>query len=279
MGYSITGGTLQRDKSPVTQISSSFVGGRFRQSPKIVVIHFTGGGSARSSAEWFRSPQNAGSSAHVVIDRDGSVIQCVSFDKIAWHAGKSRWGALVGLNQYSYGVELANWGDLKSSGSEWSSHTGLRISDPFIATHRNGNPDGSPGPIGWEPYPEAQLSTATALMQLLVEGFGVKEVVGHDDIAPTRKWDPGPAFDMLRFRTRVFGDRRDNSDNLIEVRAVEGLNLRAGPGMQFAAIESLANGTPLQPSAREGRWIEVTVLGLAGQPRATGWVHSTFVGD
>ncbi len=120
MSYDCTGDRLTNKGTPVDYIESSYVGGHFPQPPKIAVMHFTFGGTARSSAEWFRSPKNPGSSAHLVIERDGSVIQCVTWDRVAWHAGRSRWRDLSGLNRFSYGIELANWGYLKRAGDGWS---------------------------------------------------------------------------------------------------------------------------------------------------------------
>lgn len=268
---------LKRDGGKVDYLESRFIGGAFPKPPTIAVIHFTYGGSGRSSAEWFRHPGNPGSSAHVVIDRDGTVIQCVPWDRVAWHAGKSRWKGLVGLNSHSYGIELANWGYLKRNGGNWHCYTGTRIGDPFVATHRNGNPDGGREPIGWEPYPEGQFDATVGVVRALVEALGVTEIVGHEDISPTRKWDPGPAFDMARFKARVFGERASDGDNLLRVTGSAGVNLRPEPSTAKPAVETLKQGTMLVPLATEGRWIEVSVLGQGGEPRATGWVHGAYV--
>ncbi|MDZ7894121.1 MAG: N-acetylmuramoyl-L-alanine amidase [Sphingobium sp.] len=273
----IKSGVLRRNKQAVEQIKSKNVGKSFGSPPKIVIIHFTAGGSARSSANWFASAANTNSSAHVVIERDGSIIQCVSFEKIAWHAGKSTWGSLSGLNQYSIGIELANWGALKGAGGDWVNGAGQRVTNPFIGVHRNGNPNGSRTPIGWEIYPEAQFDAAVELVAALRASYGVDTILGHDDIAPTRKWDPGPAFDMARFRSRAFGDRRDDGANIVLVNAPNGLNMRAGPGLDFAIIASLKDKAPLEPIGQNGVWLEVSVLDAAGLPKATGWVHSHYV--
>lgn len=203
--YSVSGGRLLADGSRVESIPSPNVGGRFGASPRILVMHFTSGASARSSAEWFRSSENRNSSAHLVIDRDGSVIQCVPFDTVAWHAGRSQWKDIVGLNGHSLGIEMANWGDLERHGSDWVAGNGKPIANPLLAAHKNGNPDGSHYPIGWEPYPTAQFAAAVAIARALVAAYGITEIVGHDDIAPARKKDPGPAWDMDRFRREVFG--------------------------------------------------------------------------
>lgn len=203
--YSIAGGRLLADGRAVEMIPSPYVSGRFAAAPTILVMHFTYGASASSSAEWFRSSENKGSSAHVVIERDGATLQCVPFDVVAWHAGTSSWKGKTALNRSAVGIEMANWGYLERKGAGWASYTGVPIADPVIAVHRNGNPDGSRSPIGWEPYPEAQFAAAVAIARALVAAYGITEIVGHDDIAPDRKWDPGPAFDMERFRREVFG--------------------------------------------------------------------------
>lgn len=277
--FSLASGVLKEDGEPVDQIASSFVGGNFPAIPKIAVIHFTAGASARSSADWFRNPANPGSSAHVVVDRDGSVIQCVSFKKVAWHAGRSRWKGLTGLNRHSFGIELANWGNLLSSSGVWTSSTGKRIAQPFLGNHRNGNPGGQRGPIGWEPYSDEQLRTAARIVRALIAAYGVNEIVGHDDISPTRKWDPGPAFDMAKFRTACLGGRADDGDNIVRVASGDGLNLRRGPGSHYDAIETLPDGAHLRPIGTEGRWIEVAALNADGSARVSGWVHGAFVVD
>jgi N-acetylmuramoyl-L-alanine amidase len=281
MTYKIAGDWLQKNGKKVDQVPSTYIGSSFAKPPKIAVIHFTYGGTARSSAEWFRSKQNPGSSAHVVIERDGTVIQCVPWGKVAWHAGKSRWKHMIGMNKHSFGIELANWGYLKKAGDGWACWTGTRINDPFLAIHKNGNPDALIQPIGWETYPEAQFAAAVAVVRALVEAYGVTEIVGHDDISPTRKFDPGPAFDMARFRASIYGGRKEDGDGLLRVSAANGLFLRSGPGTHFPPAEpqALPSGTLLHPLATNGVWTEVSVLDAAGEPRATGWVHSRYIED
>ena len=275
--WTISNGVLHRNGSAVEQMKSSNTSGNFGSPPKIAVIHYTAGSTARSSAEWFRSPQNKSSSAHVVIERDGTVIQCVDFRKVAWHAGKSRWRDIVGLNRHSIGIELANFGWLRPSGDRWVTFSGKPIANPYIARHRNGNPDGSTRPIGWEPFPEEQFEAARGLVEALMDAYGINEIVGHDDIAPIRKSDPGPAFDMTRFRTSLLDPRKDDGDNIGIVASPSGLNLRAGPGTTFTVIVSLKDKTRLQLLEQDGNWLEVTSLDSKGNPDKTGWVHKAYV--
>ncbi|MFG1237436.1 N-acetylmuramoyl-L-alanine amidase [Xanthobacter autotrophicus DSM 597] len=263
----------------VTRIMSPAqnTGGAFARQPSILIMHFTYGASAKSSAEWFRDgPKKV--SAHVVVDRDGTVIQCVDFDTAANHAGKSSWGGLTSFNNKSFGIELANWGYLKRSGAGWSSYTGVPIPEPFIAPHKNGNPYlPTDAPIGWEPYPQAQIATAMGIARELVKTYRVDTILGHDDIARDRKWDPGPAFDMARFRNQLLGDRAVDGPNTLTVRSPSGLNLRNGPGVGSGVLELLADGTVVEPVERSGNWVMVNVLDEAGIAQKTGWVHGAFL--
>jgi len=278
LAFAIKERRLSENGEAVEYIPSPYVGGALPQSVKIAVVHFTYGAGAKSSANWFKDPKNPGSSAHVVIDRDGTVIQCVPFSTIAWHAGKSRLRDLVGLNQYSIGIELANWGYLARSGEGWASYSGAKIAKPFIGAHKNGNPDKGHLPIGWETYPAAQFQSTVELVRALAAAYGVEEVVGHDDISPGRKWDPGPAFDMARFRNQVFGDRKDMGDIRLKVLVAEGLNLRTGPGIEFEAKQMLPVDTVVEPISEDGLWVCVSVIAENSEPTATGWVHSRYIG-
>lgn len=270
---------LRRDGRIVEQVRSPHTSGSFPKAARILVVHFTYGGSARSSAEWFRSARNTDrSSAHVVVDRDGTPIQCVDFDTVAHHAGRSSWRGIQGLNRHSFGLELSNWGNLVEHAGRWTSHTGVPVAEPVIARHRNGHPAGWPqGPIGWEPYPEAQFETAVEIARALHQTYGLNEIVGHDDISVGRKWDPGPAFDMDRFRAQVFGDRSAAAGNTRNVTPESGLNLRRGPGIAHEVIALLPKGTQVEPLEVRGNWLLVNVLDPAGRPERSGWVHGRFL--
>ena len=71
--------------------------------PDMIILHYTGGTSAMSSAK-FLARSDVKASAHVVIGRDGQVIQLVPFNIEAWHAGKSSYGGRSELNHYSIGI-------------------------------------------------------------------------------------------------------------------------------------------------------------------------------
>ena len=169
-------------------------GGAAMPVRRFLVIHFTAGASALSSVEYWKTPAAQGACAHVVIDRDGSVLQCRPFNVTCGHAGKSTWRdpgtgkRYDGLNSCSIGIELANGGD--------SFPTRFSALPPLKARHKHG------GPLcEWESYTPQQLATCEELAKALVARYHLDDVIGHDDIAPDRKNDPGPAFPMAALRT------------------------------------------------------------------------------
>lgn len=162
---------------------------------RFLVIHFTSGATAMSSINFWKSPEAKGAEAHVIIDRDGTIYQVLPFNQRADHAGKSKWkdpntGRLwENLNSCSIGIELANAGDDEKLATKWSKipmHWGA---------HKNGGK-----PKLWEAYTPAQLAACEMISKVLVDRYNLDDVVGHDDIAPDRKVDPGPAFPMAALR-------------------------------------------------------------------------------
>ncbi len=168
--------------------------------PWYLVFHFTAGESIRSAVDWFCNPDSK-ASAHLVIDRDGSVIQLAPFNVRTWHAGRSHWEGVSGLNQCSIGIEMVNAGRLSKSGNRYLSWFNAEYPEEEIVEleHKFENIHSY-----WHAYTEAQLERATELAGILVNAYNLRGVVGHDDIAPGRKSDPGPAFPLERIRAGVF---------------------------------------------------------------------------
>jgi len=101
-------------------------------------------------------------SAHFLIRRDGALLQFVPCGARAWHAGESRWKGRTRCNDFSIGVELEGSGEA-----------------PFTA---------------------AQYRRLAGLTRTLQARYPIRDIVGHSDIAPGRKTDPGPRFDWARYR-------------------------------------------------------------------------------
>lgn len=173
-----------------------------RITPIYLVIHFTAGANLSGAVSWFQKTE-AQASAHLVIDRDGTIVQMVPFNRCAWHAGKSKWGQLEGMNTYSIGIELVNAGKLRrNSKNEWLNWANKIIpeADVTIAKHKDETTE-----AGWHEYAERQLEVAIKVGSLLHKTYTFTDVLGHDDISPGRKVDPGPLFPMNSFRSMVLG--------------------------------------------------------------------------
>jgi N-acetylmuramoyl-L-alanine amidase len=135
------------------------------QPISIVVLHYTGMQDAASAIARLRDPA-ARVSSHYVIAEDGQILRLVPEEKRAWHAGRSYWRGHTGLNDHSVGIEIVN------PGHEW----------------------------GYRPFPEAQIDALIPLLSGIKERYNITRgnVVGHSDIAPTRKQDPGELFPWHR---------------------------------------------------------------------------------
>ena len=136
--------------------------------PSIVVIHYTGSDSAAAALRVL-SDQRTEVSAHYLVVRDGTIVQLVDERARAWHAGESRWGTVTDLNSASIGIELDN--------------------------------------NGVEPYPQAQIDALLNLLADLSRRYRIPaaNIVGHADIAPRRKADPGPLFPWRTLAAAGFG--------------------------------------------------------------------------
>lgn len=176
-----------------TAVRVPLPGGNKMGVRRFVIQHFTSGASAMSSINFWKSPEARGAEAHFIIDRDGTLYQCRPCNVTADHAGVSRWTfegrTFKMLNSCSIGIEYANAGDATNLIRRWSKLPPLR------ARHKNGGPV-----MEWERYTPEQIATGKELTRVLCKRYNIDAILGHDDIAPERKNDPGPAFPMQEFR-------------------------------------------------------------------------------
>lgn len=241
--------------------------------PEYLVMHYTAATTAQSSISWFLSTI-AQASAHLLIARDGTVTQFAPFNIVTWHAGKSQWKGINGLNQFAIGIELVNGGRLIKSGGAWQCPVDQKKvpnAEVVIAVHKNEMHESA-----WQTYTPAQLQAAIEIGALLVTTYNLKDVVGHEDIAPIRKSDPGPAFPMGSFRSRTMGRHDDTQDEFVTSSE---LNIRSGAGTAFSPLtQPMPKGTRVLILKTEGTWSFVEVLdSVHGMMDLEGWVSSKFL--
>lgn len=138
------------------------------RKPNYIIIHHTAQDSLAQTIHTFTVPHTQVSS-HYVVGRDGEVVQMLNDYLRAWHAGRGRWGQDTDLNSSSLGIELDN----------------------------NGS----------EPFSEAQISSLLKLLHELKERYNIPaaNIIGHSDIAPTRKVDPSPLFPWKTLAENGYG--------------------------------------------------------------------------
>jgi N-acetylmuramoyl-L-alanine amidase len=135
---------------------------RGSQRVDILLLHYTGMESGEEAIQRLRDPA-AKVSAHYVVEEDGRVFRLVAEERRAWHAGVSAWRGHADINARSIGIEIVN------PGHEW----------------------------GYRPFPPAQMQAVTALSRAVLSRHAIpaRNVIGHSDVAPSRKEDPGELFD------------------------------------------------------------------------------------
>jgi N-acetylmuramoyl-L-alanine amidase len=169
-----------------------------REEVDMVVIHFTAAGTLAGTISWFKNTASR-ASAHYIIGRDGTVVQMVREGDEAWHAGESSWNGRADCNRRSIGIELVNWGNVKLINGMykcWPDNWSRKYDTVEF---------GYPSKIGewwWAPYSASQLKACYGLVSELRSRYKIPEVniVGHSDISPSRKIDPGPMISMEKLK-------------------------------------------------------------------------------
>lgn len=150
--------------------------------PDMIVLHYTGMKTGAAALERLRDPASKVSS-HYLVEEDGRIFSLVPEARRAWHAGVSWWGGQTGLNDVSIGIEIVN------PGHEW----------------------------GYRAFPEEQMRAVESLVRDIAGRRSIRpeRILGHSDIAPTRKEDPGELFDWRRLadvHVAIWPDAADEKD-------------------------------------------------------------------
>lgn len=247
--------------------------------PKFLVMHYTAGYTAASAISVFKTTVIA---AHLVVDRDGSVVQMVPFDKKANHAGPSKWMGVENLNGHSIGIEFVNigWAKMRADGRLVDSYGKL------ISTAEQGEYIEAPnarvgsGRIFWQPFTEQQLKVGADITQAILDTYKIRDIVSHEEI-DTRGWktDPGPAFPMNRFTSLMRGSTTvDNTQplkGLVGIVNTATLNIRGGPATTYPVIGVTVSGSRLGILEHQNGWYKIHTQkdGVEG----FGWVSAAYV--
>jgi N-acetylmuramoyl-L-alanine amidase len=193
----------------------------------MLVLHYTGMKSAAEALERLCDAQ-AKVSSHYVIEEDGTVWRLVEEHRRAWHAGVSCWRGQRDVNSRSIGIEICN------PGHEW----------------------------GYRAFPRAQMQAVAGLSHAILARHPIppRNVVGHSDIAPARKQDPGELFDWRGLAQQGIGrwplesGAAAAADQAAALLARYGYDPDADPALVVAAFQR-----HFRPSAVTGRLDEETL--------------------
>ena len=157
-----------------------------------LIIHYTGMQSARVSMKRLKNPSSK-VSCHYFIDRNGDIYKMIDETKVAWHAGKSKWRNFVNLNINSLGIELVNKG------------------------HK----------LGYQNFSQKQINSLLKILSKLKKKYKIKNsnILGHSDIAPLRKIDPGEKFPWKKILRKSFNSNLINK-NLIKNYSEKGKRIQ-----------------------------------------------------
>lgn len=250
MSYNISNHLLFKDGQQVEFISTPNKNGTI--NPKYVIEHFTASTHINGTKSWFQS-KDAKASSQLLIGRDGEIVQFCKLNERAWHAGLSSWDGINGLNAFSIGIEYVNAGRVSKKGDKFFTSEGeeLKADDVIYLTHKNETKASY-----WQKYTTKQLAVGMEITALLVKFYNMKDVLGHDDISPNRKNDPGPAFPMESFKP--------NTQGIHYYSTIANLNLRVGAGTEFKAITVIPQGTKIELLLKVGDWSRINYEGTIG---------------
>lgn len=175
-------------------------------TPELIILHDTAGRLDRgNSVAWFQS-RECKTSAHFVIERDGSIVQMVPCDRKAFHAGKSSWAGRVFCNSFSIGIEIVNPGKMDASGRAWFGAVNCPGAQ-HCATREHG--DGY-----WLPYTPEQIAAVKDLCRAIVVAYpSCNEIATHWAVSPGRKVDTNPLLPLDAIRSHALGGDDDEGDS------------------------------------------------------------------
>ncbi|HET9589560.1 MAG TPA: N-acetylmuramoyl-L-alanine amidase [Anaerolineales bacterium] len=251
-------------------------------APKYIIMHFTTGTKMDSTIAHFKSP-SAGVSTHLLIGRDGRVVQFLPFDRIAYHCGYSWWERQSNLNKFSIGIELDNAGLLrKGPDGQWMSRK-IVIPREHVeqAVHwkqiRSNDPRRFPG---WEKFPEAQLQVALNIVKALVQRYpSIVEILGHDDVNLPNRYDPGPLFPLKQWRQELFGREEPDIEIFTINRKTDLFSNIFGrlPNVSQKLHEAMLPANSVVKVIRQDDHLSLVTVLKTSEPklrRATGWIRT-----
>ena len=223
-----------------------------------IVYHYTASTTLESAVNTLANSK-VKACAHLVIGDNATIIQLVPFNKITWHAGESKWRDRTDLNKYSIGIEIRNAGYLTKSGTIYRTVYGTQVpkEEVIYAQHRN-----EKASRYWEVYKEKQLAVIKEISELLIDVYDIKFMLGHEEVAPGRKTDPGPAFPLDKLRSDLLTNNRQDAFPLpTEGIITSAVNLRRDSSTLTSPLGTISSGTKVAIVGEKNGFYETLIRG------------------
>jgi|TARA_B110000211_G_C13986029_1_gene511735 N-acetylmuramoyl-L-alanine amidase len=206
---------------------------------EFLIIHYTGMQSKRASIKKLLNNKiKKKVSCHYLIDRQGKLIQIVEDNKIAWHAGESKWNKYKNLNANSIGIELVNKGH----------------------------------DYGYEVFTNKQINKLIELILFLKKKYKIKKsnILGHSDIAPLRKKDPGEKFPWNKLAKKGLGTSCSKTKKNIDIFQVKKNRILFFKnlykiGYRYFQKNKILNSDKLVIKAFQRRFLQDNINGIIDQ--------------
>ena len=156
---------------------------RNKNKIKFIIIHYTGMKSEKDALERLTKIQSQVSS-HYYLKKNGEILMLVPDYYVAWHAGKSSWGKIKYLNNYSIGIEISNPGH----------------------------------DYGYKKFTKKQINSLITFLKILIKKYKInpKNILGHSDVAPERKKDPGEKFPWKILASKQISIWHDHNEKFLK---------------------------------------------------------------
>jgi N-acetylmuramoyl-L-alanine amidase len=169
--------------------------------PRFVVIHFTTGTNMQSVIHTFQNPDE-GVCTHLLVGRNGHVVQFVPFDRVAFHCGLSTWEGERDLNRFAIGIEVDNAGYLRTTKKGFMRKDKV-IPEDQVQSEKHWKEDRVKP---WQTFTDEQVRVVKDIVLALKERYPtIQEIVGHDMVNLVNRLDPGPFYPLGELREAVLG--------------------------------------------------------------------------
>lgn len=246
-------------------------------NPRFLIMHITTGIKMSSTINHFKR-RHTYVSTHLLVGRDGRVVQFLPFDAIAYHAGESFWDGKENLNFNSIGMEIDNVGPLwPKDNTQWEkSGQIIPLEDTELVRHWKSRTERR-----WHKFRRDQLVVARKIAFEILKKYKMEDILSHDAVNLMNRMDPGPLFPIQEWREEFFGRKYPLAEvweTKKDTAFYENLDYKPPKPKRREKEEFLGFNTTIQVLEKRGKVTLVQVRERQGNgSTGWGWILSRYV--